>query len=152
MEKPTLQKSSSFPIDVCKFLGAYAVVAVHTTPWNLFGTGAFNSIWLNLIYCAVPGFFMATGYLIARRMEWPFRSESSLSCISHSFLKMVKLYLIWSLVYLPFAVFDYRRSGIGVHEAVIRYIKGLIFSGEHYGSWMLWYMLSAIYTGGLDYE
>ncbi len=36
------QKSNSLTIDICKFLGAYMVVAIHTTPWNLFGTGAFN--------------------------------------------------------------------------------------------------------------
>lgn len=29
------QKSNSLTIDICKFLGAYMVVAIHTTPWNL---------------------------------------------------------------------------------------------------------------------
>lgn len=64
---------------------------------------------------------------------------------------MLKLYLLWSLAYLPLAIFDYRRSGLGVREAAIRYIKGLVFSGEHYGSWMLWYMISAIYALGIIY-
>ena len=45
------QKSNSLTIDICKFLGAYMVVAIHTTPWNLFGTGAFNTVYLNFIYC-----------------------------------------------------------------------------------------------------
>lgn len=64
---------------------------------------------------------------------------------------MLKLYLLWSLAYLPLAIFDYRRSGFGVREAAIRYIKGLVFSGEHYGSWMLWYMISTIYALGIIY-
>ena len=69
------QKSNSLTIDICKFLGAYMVVAIHTTPWNLFGTGAFNTVYLNFIYCAVPCFFMASGYLLAGRMEWPLRQR-----------------------------------------------------------------------------
>lgn len=145
------QKSNSLTIDICKFLGAYMVVAIHTTPWNLFGTGAFNTVYLNFIYCAVPCFFMASGYLLAGRMEWPLTAKDNLPKVAHAFFKMLKLYLLWSLAYLPLAIFDYRRSGLGVREAAIRYIKGLVFSGEHYGSWMLWYMISAIYALGIIY-
>ncbi|MFR3297534.1 MAG: acyltransferase family protein [Acutalibacteraceae bacterium] len=145
------QKSNSLTIDICKFIGAYMVVAIHTTPWNLFGTGAFNTVYLNFIYCAVPCFFMASGYLLAGRMEWPLTAKDNLPKVAHAFFKMLKLYLLWSLAYLPLAIFDYRRSGLGVREAAIRYIKGLVFSGEHYGSWMLWYMISAIYALGIIY-
>ena len=130
------QKSNSLTIDICKFLGAYMVVAIHTTPWNLFGTGAFNTVYLNFIYCAVPCFFMASGYLLAGRMEWPLTAKDNLPKVAHAFFKMLKLYLLWSLAYLPLAIFDYRRSGLGVREAAIRYIKGLVFSGEHYGSFI----------------
>lgn len=151
MKNITPQKSNSLTIDICKFLGAYMVVAIHTTPWNLFGTGAFNTVYLNFIYCAVPCFFMASGYLLAGRMEWPLTAKDNLPKVAHAFFKMLKLYLLWSLAYLPLAIFDYRRSGFGVREAAIRYIKGLVFSGEHYGSWMLWYMISAIYALGIIY-
>ena len=151
MKNITPQKSNSLTIDICKFLGAYMVVAIHTTPWNLFGTGAFNTVYLNFIYCAVPCFFMASGYLLAGRMEWPLTAKDNLPKVAHAFFKMLKLYLLWSLAYLPLAIFDYRRSGLGVREAAIRYIKGLVFSGEHYGSWMLWYMISAIYALGIIY-
>ena len=137
MKNISPQKSNSLTIDICKFLGAYMVVAIHTTPWNLFGTGAFNTVYLNFIYCAVPCFFMASGYLLAGRMEWPLTAKDNLPKVAHAFFKMLKLYLLWSLAYLPLAIFDYRRSGLGVREAAIRYIKGLVFSGEHYGSWML---------------
>lgn len=116
------QKSNSLTIDICKFLGAYMVVAIHTTPWNLFGTGAFNTVYLNFIYCAVPCFFMASGYLLAGRMEWPLTAKDNLPKVAHAFFKMLKLYLLWSLAYLPLAIFDYRRSGLGVREAAIRYI------------------------------
>lgn len=151
MKNISPQKSNSLTIDICKFLGAYMVVAIHTTPLNLFGTGAFNTVYRNFIYCAVPCFFMASGYLLAGRMEWPFTARANLPKVAHAFWKMLKLYLLWSFAYLPLAIFDYRRSGFGVRESVIRYIKGLIFIGEHYGSWMLWYMLSAIYALGIIY-
>lgn len=81
------QKSNSLTIDICKFLGAYMVVAIHTTPWNLFGTGAFNTVYLNFIYCAVPCFFMASGYLLAGRMEWPLTAKDNLPKVAHAFFK-----------------------------------------------------------------
>ena len=68
MKNITPQKSNSLTIDICKFLGADMVVAIHTTPWTVFGTGAFNTVYLNFIYCAVPCFFMSSGYLLAGRM------------------------------------------------------------------------------------
>ena len=151
MKNISPQKSNSLTIDICKFIGAYMVVAIHTTSLNLFGTGALNAVYVNFLYCAVPCFFMASGYLIASRMEWPFTANDNLQKIAHAFLKMLKLYLLWSLVYLPLAILDYKRSGFGVMEATINYIKGLVFVGEHYGSWILWYMLSAIYAFGIIY-
>lgn len=60
------QKSNSLTIDICKFLGAYMVVAIHTTPWNLFGTGAFNTVYLNFIYLRRALFLHGVG-LSARR-------------------------------------------------------------------------------------
>lgn len=69
MKNISPQKSNSLIIDICKFIGAYMVVATHTTSLNLFGTGALNAVYVNFIYCAVPCFFMASGYLTASRMS-----------------------------------------------------------------------------------
>lgn len=30
--------------------------------------------------------------------------------------------------------------------AILKYIRGLLFIGEHYNSWILWFLLSSIYT------
>lgn len=56
--------------------------------------------------------------------------NDNLQKIAHAFLKMLKLYLLWSLVYLPLAILDYKHSGFGVMEAAINYIKGLVFVGD----------------------
>lgn len=99
MKNITPQKSNSLTIDICKFLGAYMVVAIHTTPWNLFGTGAFNTVYLNFIYCAVPCFFMASGIcspgvwngrlrqrIIFRRSPMRFSKCSSSICFGRSLI------------------------------------------------------------------
>lgn len=50
MKNISPQKSNSLIIDICKFIGAYMVVATHTTSLNLFGTGALNAVYVNFIY------------------------------------------------------------------------------------------------------
>ena len=145
MKNISPQKSSSLPIDIGKFLGAYMVVAIHTTPFEQ-TDGAISSIYFTLLKCAVPFFFMASGYLFAQRMEWPFKSKESLSLIAHALWKTTKLYVLWSIIYFPFSLFDFYRSGIGLRNAAITYIKDFFFVGEHYGSVILWYLLASIYA------
>lgn len=145
MKNITPQKSNSLTIDICKFIGAYMVVAIHTTPFEQ-TDGVISNIYFIFLKCAVPFFFMSSGYLFAQRMEWPFSSKEGLSLISHALFKTVKLYVIWSIIYLPFSVLDFYRSDIGLRSAILTYIKDFFFVGEHYGSVILWYLLASAYA------
>lgn len=148
MKNISPQKSNSLIIDICKFIGAYMVVAIHTTPFEQ-TDGVISNIYFTLLKCAVPFFFMSTGYLFARRMEWPFHTQESLSLVSHALVKTVKLYVVWSIIYIPFSVIDFYRSNIGFSSAVVTYIKDFFFVGEHYGSVILWYLLASVYAFAL---
>lgn len=64
---------------------------------------------------------------------------------------MIKLYLIWTAVYMPLTVKSYIDWGYSVHYAIKSFFIGLIFVGQHYNSWILWYILSTIYTVVLIY-
>lgn len=120
---------------------------------------AVESFWHRSVQYGVSEFYLlrralflhGVGLSARRAYGMAAYGKDNLPKVAHAFFKMLKLYLLWSLAYLPLAIFDYRRSGFGVREAAIRYIKGLVFSGEHYGSWMLWYMISAIYALGIIY-
>ena len=59
---------------------------------------------------------------------------------------MLKLYLLWSVIYLPPAIVERLHAGKSVAYNLLHYAKGLILSGEHYNSWILWYLLSSFYA------
>ena len=52
--------------------------------------------------------------------------------------KMLKLYTIWTLVYLPVNVFGYRLQGCDLVEAVLLWVRGILLVGEAAFSWPLW--------------
>ena len=60
--------------------------------------------------------------------------------------KTVKIYCIWNIIYLPLAVYWYIEQGYSIGKAIVDYIRGFFFIGEHYNSWALWYLLGAIYA------
>ena len=57
---------------------------------------------------------------------------------------ILKIYIVWSLVYLPFAVYD----AIQRDESFVKYsfivLRGWLFEGLNWMSWHLWYLLALI--------
>lgn len=139
-------------VDVGKFFMAIVVIAIHTRPFEGFEPSIFLQLYDLLCTCAVPFFFLATGYLLERKLKNEYSFMMRNKAVSRTLYKMIQLYLIWSIVYLPLAIYDYYffpgKSIFGsfiVFDA-LSYIQGLLFVGEHFNSWILWYLLSAIYA------
>ena len=59
---------------------------------------------------------------------------------------MIKLYVLWTILYLPWTVHGYASSGMNFSDAVVPFLRGFFLLGEHAVSWMLWYLLSTIYS------
>ena len=53
---------------------------------------------------------------------------------------------MWNIIYFPLALIGYKNSDSTILYAVMDYIRGLLFVGEHYNSWILWYLLSTTYS------
>lgn len=133
-------------IDLGKFVMALCVVAMHTYPLADCSNSTVIAIYDTFKEAAVPFFFLATGYLLAARLREPYGSQENIHIIRRYLIKIIKLYLIWSVIYFPLAVYEYVYYGKSVTSSVVKYVQGLVFTGEHYNSWMLWYLLSAIYA------
>lgn len=56
------------------------------------------------------------------------------------------MYLLWTTVYLPLALYYYWTDDKPFIVNTINYFKNLLTIGEHYNSIMLWYLLSVIYA------
>ena len=121
-----------------KFLMSVLVVMIHTASWKIWG----------LVETAVPYFFIASGFFLFRKTDGK-TPEEALDIIGKWILKTLKLYGIWTLVYLPFAVYNYIAEGLPWAKAVVHYIRNLVFVGENFLSWPLWYLLALVWAGAL---
>ena len=126
-------------IDLVKVLMAFVVVSIHTTAWPLLG----------IREVAVPYFFIVSGFFLFGKMTGD--RAQDLAVIRAWTLKILKLYLIWTAVYLPFTVYGYVHDGLSLKQSLAVFVRNLAFVGENFMSWPLWYLLSLIWGGVLFY-
>lgn len=133
-------------IDLCKFIMAIGVVFGHTNPVPASAGNLAWAIYEHTVYLAAPIFFLSSGYFLAAKISSFSDTEHNISSTFKGLCKTAKMYFIWSLIYLPLAIFAYRRDGMSLFHGVQHYITGLFLVGEHYNSWHLWYLLSSVYA------
>ena len=116
-------------IDLFKFIMAFLVVAMHLTPLAMFGEGTqFVSLVFTMV--AVPFFFCASGFFLRIKLE----SSDNYSNTVFNFAKRVLLlYLIWTIIYIPCIVFWYYNE----HKTIIRFLQECVFDGSYLHLWFL---------------
>ena len=129
-------------IDLIKFIMSFLVVAIHTNPLKMCNIPAVTVLYDCITACAVPFFFLASGFLLAQKST----AENFPQIIKKHLFKIIKMYLIWSVLYLPLAVIHFWSEGESFLRSVLLYLRGFFIVGENYNSWMLWYLLSTIYA------
>lgn len=132
-------------LDVIMFFMAVVVVAIHTQPLidcpNLILRRAFDLV----SHCAVPFFFLRSGFFLEKKIVGK-EKEYALSAIKKYTKRIIKLYVFWTIVYLPLAIYGFCINDIPVLKSCFYYVRGFLFIGEQFNSWILWYLLSMIYA------
>lgn len=132
-------------IDLTKFVFAIVVIAIHTNPLE----GCSNAFIIAIYECvarmAVPFFFISSGYLLSKKMIYPF-SETDLGKIKKQLIKIIEMYVLWSVIYAPLTVINNISQGVSFSEAFKNYGKQFVFFGEQCNAWHLWYLLSTIWA------
>lgn len=130
-------------IDIFKFVASIIVVAIHTNPFIGCSNDFINNLWSTINIMAVPFFFISTGYLtFYKRTD---EEKIDIDLIMNIIRKYVKLYLIWTIIYLPITIYDFIHNDRGIVVNILYFIRGFFLLGENFGSWPLWYILSTIY-------
>lgn len=128
-------------IDLLKFVFSLVVVWIHTGVGDLGGL----TLW------AVPFFFLVSGFfLFGKVFNEPNNHNKEVVIISW-LRKNLRLYLIWSLIFLPYAIYGYYQDQTPFLKATAIYFRDLLFVGEHYLSWPLWYLLGLLWSGLIVY-
>lgn len=133
-------------LDLIKILMAVSVVAIHTLPHvTLIDAGKGHYI-EGLIRPAVGFFFLAAGFLLGKKLLKAADYLEKKKILLGYIKKMFKLYVIWNVIYFPLAIYEYVKFNFSLKTAVLYYLQGFFFTGEHYNSWILWYLLSSIFA------
>ena len=141
-----ISKSNKNIFDLVKFIMAICVVAIHTHPLEYVNSATVQNVFDTAVSLAVPFFFMSSGYLLASKMQGDYNSEENISKIRKLLFRILKMYLIWSAIYFPLAIYGYAKAETLIFQSVFYYIKNLLLVGEHYASYPLWYLLSTVYA------
>lgn len=128
-----------------KIIMAIFVIAIHTHPLETIQGTLYYKIYTILVGIAVPFFFISSGYLVFKKMKGKYDDKDNIDILKKYIVKTIKLYIMWNIIYLPLAIYGYIKNGNSILESVLLYLRGLFVIGEHYYSWMLWYLLATIY-------
>ena len=124
---------------------ALVVIAIHTEPLVRCEEIVALNLYKAISDVAVPFFFIASGFLVFDKVIFLPKKEQE-QIITNYAKKILKLYLIWTVIYLPITIYDYVMNGESLMRNIFAFFKGLIFVGCHWNSWPLWYLLSVFYA------
>jgi surface polysaccharide O-acyltransferase-like enzyme len=133
-------------IDLWKLIMAFCVVALHTIKLEQSKLTIINELNDSFVNMAVPFFFIASGFLLAKKLQLPLHKEENIDIIKNYLIRIVKLYLIWNIIYLPLAIIGFILEKSTPLMSIYLYLRGLFLVGQQYNSWPLWYLLSTIYS------
>ena len=136
-------------IDFVKLIFAIFVIDIHTQPLANINSNV-DFILTNIICrIAVPFFIVCSGYFMGKKCEYvEERVIPDKQYIKGQFIKILKLYLIWSMVYLFISIYNWKKIGCFSAFAFVDWGIGFFTKGSYYH---LWYLISLLYAIPLVY-
>lgn len=124
---------------------ALLVVEIHTRPLIGFQFAEIAIEGIDVL--AVPFFFLASGFLCFRGLSCASFGEATRAGaerVRNTIVKLLRLYLIWTLFYFPITIFGNVLLGNSFLHASLSFVRGTLFVGENHYSWPLWYLLASV--------
>lgn len=125
-------------IDLAKFVCSLLVIIIHCVSFNADEMGRY--IWYDwwaknyLPRLAVPFFFTATGFFLYKKSTL---ETFNIKPIKQWVIKMLKLYGILTVIYLPLKIWDLHKESEDFLYIASNYLRYLIFNGSFYHLWFL---------------
>ena len=113
------------------------IVAFHFPPF--YGDGNLSRVadFVVLRYLerlAVPFFFICSGFFLYRGIEWTSMDDKK----ERTYIfRIIRLYLIWTIIYLPYSINTFQYDEAGTVHALIIFIRDFFLTGSCFH---LWYM------------
>lgn len=143
--------SKYFPqIDLMKGFMAIVVVAVHTLPPTVLENPILEKFLSYLYQLPVPFFFVVSGFFLWNKVADSSKELKLLRIrkwVSHVFF----LYVLWTLLYLPYTIYGFWIEHCSIVTSFAVFIRNFLFVGQNFFSWPLWYLLGMCVSGVIIY-
>ena len=131
-------------VDLAKFLCAILVVSIHVAPFGMSDDKLLRLFNYGIQNCfsriAVPIFFVASGFFLYRNTSL---ENFSMKPTEVYIFKLIRLYLIWTLIYSPFRIKLVMESKQGIVHGIFSYCRDIVFTGSYTH---LWYFPALIFS------
>ena len=138
-------RTRNYTIDLFKFISSILIIGIHT---NLIVdiNDTLNFAFVDIICrLAVPFFAVCSGYFLSKSLA---KNEFRAKPIIKQEWKMIKLYALWTLLYLLYSIPTWIKTGWMSFGAFKDFALATFKFGSHYH---LWYLISLIYALPLFY-
>ena len=138
-----MEKQNYNAIDLTKFIAALFIVAIHAPPFLSINSDLDFFMIEGIARMAVPFYFIAAGFFLAGKIH-------DYGSVKKYVLRMLRLYVIWTVLYLPFII---SKASLELDRTfafqIVVFIRDFLFVGS-YGQ--LWYLPSlAVAVLGLHF-
>ncbi|MFA9414669.1 acyltransferase family protein [Streptococcus sp. E29BA] len=121
-----------------QYLFAIGVLVVHSG--SLFEQPLYHFIAKSIFARqAVPFFLISSAYFLRKKAINSPRAETVY------YRKLLKTYVIWSMVYLPYAFFYFQQLGLPIYLLPIGLLVGLLYVGVCYQLWYIPALLQGLF-------
>lgn len=135
-----MQRNEYKSLDLFKLIFAVLVVIIHTKPLLDISDKAnwfFSNSFLNL---AVPFFFITSGFLLFEKLKSISDNAEKNTAVKKYVAHLLKLYLIWSIIWLPIKLLGWHTSG-GIDKAdLLDWVQAFFLTGKTGDA--IWYLLA----------
>ena len=138
MEKDSavMQNTNYKLLDLMKFICSFLVIGIHTRPFQVVSDVADKLFYYDISNYAVPFFYACTGYFLIVRQQ----NKGVHEKICFRIKKVLRLYVIWSIIYLPLTFCGWIIEGNREPVYLLRSVRNFILVGDNFYSWALWYL------------
>lgn len=144
MEKDSavIQNTNYKLLDLMKFICAFLVIGIHTRPFQVVSDVADKLFYYDISNYAVPFFYACTGYFLIIRQQ----NKGVHEKICFRIKKVLRLYVIWSIIYLPLTFCGWIIEGNREPVYLLRSVRNFILVGDNFYSWALWYLNGLVFA------
>lgn len=141
-DSSVMQNTNYKLLDLMKFICAFLVIGIHTRPFQAVSDVVDKLFYYDISNYAVPFFYACTGYFLIVKQQ----NMSMHEKICFRVKKVLKLYVVWSIIYLPLTFCGWVIEGNGEPVYLLRCVRNFILVGDNFYSWALWYLNGLVFA------